>query len=98
MHQNVAAANYAAFLLGICRNLCDTLLMKKSDLQKMVETWAKKIGEREALVRLLERKVSQSTADKLIRGVYLSEPGDLIRSILIEELEKDGFTLAGEAS
>lgn len=72
--------------------------MKQKDLRKTVIEWAKSVGEREAHTRLVNRMISPSTTEKLIAGRYPSEPNDLYRSILLEEMAKDGFTLAGKAS
>jgi hypothetical protein len=63
---------------------------------KLVRPWVQKIGRSEAKKRLSDRKISLATADKIVRNDYPSTPGELITEILLEEMAKDGFSLADE--
>lgn len=67
-------------------------------LARMAPKWAKKIGSKRAIARLLARDVSVAAAEKLCAGRYPSEPRDKLAEILAEEMSKDGFTLAGVKS
>jgi len=70
--------------------------MANKDLKTTVIKWAKKIGKHVAYSRLVLREVSPSTTDKLIAGRYVSEPETWVRDVLLDEMAKDGFSLAGE--
>lgn len=69
----------------------------KSDIKEAVEAWAKQIGTKRATGRLISRGVSARAAEQLCAGTYESEPKSL-RTVLLDELAKDGFALQGEAS
>lgn len=73
-------------------------MCRKDQITKLVKTWAEKIGHTEAIKRLVARNVAVSTADKLCAGRYESTPRDLLAQVLVEEMAKDGVSLADEAS
>lgn len=60
---------------------------------KLVKSWVDKVGRSEARKRLSDRHISVATADKIVRNDYPSTPGELITSILLEEMAKDGLVL-----
>jgi hypothetical protein len=68
----------------------------ESAIKQLVVRWKDAIGFRAAKIRLLSARVGDSTADQLLRGNYGPEPGDMLRGILLDEMAKDGFTLAGD--
>lgn len=59
----------------------------------MVSGWAAKIGDKEAMKRLIVRGVGLATSEKIVHGRYHSTPKSLLSTILEEELSKDGFNL-----
>lgn len=61
----------------------------------MTYAWANKIGYEKALGRLVSRRVSTRAAERLCAGEYPSEPKSL-RTVLLDEMAKDGFTLSDE--
>jgi hypothetical protein len=66
--------------------------MQQNDpLVNMTSRWAKKIGRRVAMSRLLSRDVAAATAEKLCTGRYKSSPRERLADILREEMAKDGF-------
>lgn len=68
--------------------------MSKTDpLVSMASRWAKKIGRRQAMSRLLARNVSSATAEKVCYGRYPSAPREILADILKEEMSKDGFAV-----
>jgi hypothetical protein len=80
--------------------------MNRGEMAKsLAKKWAAKIGPENArlrLVNLVDREgkplVGFSTADKIARGVYEPTPGHQITEALFDEMAKDGFSLADEAS
>lgn len=64
-----------------------------------VVKWAKHVGRREAVKRLItagERGMSPSMAERLVKGTYQSEPhADTMDDIRIE-MAKDGFSFGDE--
>lgn len=71
-------------------------MTRKPDLNQAVKKWAAKIGPEAVTIRLITRGVNVSVADKLATGRYPSKPRNLLAKVLIEEMAKDGFELAGE--
>jgi hypothetical protein len=63
---------------------------------RLVPVWADKIGGQNAKIRLINRKIGLSTADKMVRRCYHSTPGDRVADILLEEMAKDGISLSDE--
>jgi hypothetical protein len=70
---------------------------KIDPLVQLADRWAKSIGRRKAMGRLLSRNVAGGTAEKICYGRYPSTPREILAEILKEELEKDGFAIV-EAS
>jgi len=70
---------------------------KTDPLVQLADSWAKKIGRRAAMGRLLNRNVAVATAEKICYGRYYSSPREILADILKEELFKDGF-VGSEAS
>lgn len=68
-------------------------LDKRDPLVQLADRWAKSIGRRKAMGRLLGRNVAGGTAEKICYGRYPSVPREMLADILKEELEKDGFVL-----
>lgn len=64
--------------------------MKKHDLRKDVEEWAKEIGERAAQARLIEERVSPNAAQKLTAGKYPHKPQPLMEGAILRAMAKDG--------
>ncbi len=63
-----------------------------SPVPAMVRAWALRIGVIEATISLLKAGASPTTADKLARGDYHSNPGPLLAKTIKEAMEgKDGF-------
>lgn len=58
------------------------LIVNKNEMKK----WAKSVGGASKAARMImdETEVSVSTADKLVRGIYPSEPDYLLRKVLCE--------------
>lgn len=63
---------------------------------KMIRRWAAKIGNKKAIKRLHDAKLGYSTASQMVAGTYTRTPNDLTASVLLKEMAKDGFTLAGD--
>lgn len=66
-----------------------------NSIRDMAKEWADQIGYKRAVGRLVSREVSTRAAELICSGEYPSEPKAL-RRVLIEEMRKDGFTLADE--
>lgn len=66
---------------------------KIDPLVELADRWAKKIGRRQAIGRLLSRNVSVAAAEKICYGRYQSSPREILAEILKEELMKDGFEI-----
>jgi len=71
-------------------------MSSSSAIKQLVVRWKESIGFRQAKIRLLTARVGDTTADLLLRGKYAPEPGNMLRGILLDEMAKDGFTLAGD--
>lgn len=72
--------------------------MSSEDLKKTVLEWANHIGQREAIKRLINADISLAVTQKLVVGNYVHELSFDKATAIISEMEKDGFSLAGEAS
>lgn len=48
------------------------------DTIKRVNNWVREIGQNEAYIQLLRQGLSRSTCEKLVSGLYTSEPGTLV--------------------
>jgi len=66
--------------------------------KKAVQEWARKIGSHRAKARLIERRLSTSMVERIVKGAYDHELQGGNLTVLIEELATDGFQLADEAS
>lgn len=73
-------------------------MSKVDPLVTMASRWAKKIGRRQAMSRLLMRNVSSGTAEKVCYGRYVSSPREALAEILKEEMSKDGFAVGAVKS
>lgn len=60
---------------------------------KEAPRWARIIGRRNAIKRLVLRDFSASTAEKLCSGRYSSKLGDEKADAVLEEMQLDGFNL-----
>lgn len=69
-----------------------------SDIKKLTKAWAKKIGYQQAVSRLIAKGISARAAERLCGGDYTSQPKSLMCAALLDEMSKDGFALANEAS
>lgn len=60
--------------------------MKRQIEEKLIKSWAKKIGGVSKAVRVLmdATEIAPSTAEKLVCGKYPSEPQFLIRKVLCD--------------
>ncbi len=68
-------------------------------MAKLVKAWVGKIGNKQALRRLVIQGVSPVTSDKIVHGRYPSNPRDLLAKVLLKEAAKDGiYPVEGEAS
>lgn len=67
--------------------------VKTDPLVELADRWAKEIGRRQAVGRLLSRNVSIATAEKICYGRYYSSPREMLADILKDELMKDGFAI-----
>lgn len=73
--------------------------MNRNELAlKLVKRWVKKISKKEAIRRLADRRLSPITAEKICGGRYPSVPRDLLATVLLEEMAKDGIYLEDKAS
>jgi hypothetical protein len=67
--------------------------ISERDLKSSVVQWAKTIGEKQAFIRLVSRGVSATAAQLIIKNRYVSTPKQIFASILLEEIQKDGFLI-----
>lgn len=65
-------------------------------IREMVPKWAGKIGENNAKAKLVKRGIAGNSADKLVAGTYPNEPRGAYAAAIIEEMAKDGFSLADD--
>lgn len=65
---------------------------------KLIPVWVSKVGNRQAIARLILRGMSASSAEKICSDRYPSPIKGLVLETIIEEMAKDGFTLPDEAS
>ncbi len=73
--------------------------MSDEVLKSTIVKWGEFLGKETVLSRLiLTRKVSVSTAEQLLGGRYVSRPRGKLRTILIGEMTRDGFSLTDEAA
>lgn len=68
-----------------------------SEIKVLIKGWVRKVGADVATGRLIARGMSARAAERLCDGTYPYEPKSL-RTILLDEMSKDGITLASEAS
>jgi len=73
-------------------------MKRRNELVRKAESWAKQIGQKEAIKRLVARDVAVTTSEKLCTGRYFSQPRQWLSVILLEEMSKDGLTLDVKAS
>lgn len=52
------------------------------DTISKVNKWVKEVGQNEAYIRLLRADLSRSTCEKLVSGLYTSNPGPLVTSAI----------------
>lgn len=53
-------------------------MSKVMDIRERVFKWATKVGEAEAIVKLMACGLSHSTARRLVKGLCKSEPSELV--------------------
>lgn len=61
--------------------------MSGKDLRKEVKQWAKEIGLRTAEARLVNARISTTTAQKLTSGRYHNQPGPLLEEAIRKAME-----------
>lgn len=69
-----------------------------NNVKKSFKKWVTKVGEPDAVHRLMKRGIGLSTVDQLMSERYDHEPRGTNRVAILEEMAKDGFVLTDEAS
>ncbi len=60
----------------------------QKDLKAKIDRWVAKVGLREAEIKLIQAGVSSSTAQKLIKGAYPSQPKNLVLQAIESVIKK----------
>lgn len=68
-------------VLAFIRIIRIITLMSTSELTKRVKAWADRIGEKQALKELVTADIGPSTAEKLVRGTYVSTPKKIAKTL-----------------
>lgn len=72
--------------------------MNSDNLKKLVKDWAAKIGNKEAIRKLIvDGEMSASMAQQLVYGYYKPNMAFDTGTVVLKILAKDGFTLSDEA-
>lgn len=66
-------------------------MISDDEVKKLVEVWSDAVGKTPAMVRIINRKLSVSLADKLTSGRYKSKLSPVVIDILIDEIAKDNL-------
>lgn len=60
----------------------------QKDLKTKIDKWVTKIGSKEAEIELMRAGISGSTAQKLIKGAYPSQPKHLVLQAIESAMKK----------
>lgn len=74
------------FMLAYFQNMSHIVRMKRRIEESVIKKWSKSVGGSGKAARILMEamEIAPTTADKLVRGHYPSEPQFLIRKALCE--------------
>jgi hypothetical protein len=68
---------------------------KEKQIARLRKAWVQKVGANVAVARLISGGLSISTAEKICADRYPSTLRDKLCEVLLAEMAKDGFELAG---